>query len=494
MDALGLPRQELTRTLIALALLLAAALAPAARFDSWTEPFNNPHGWVEAHHEIMALDFARAGVLRRGLLPVQNLPPQGLRPDAYNHWPPLFPIMVRWWNAVFGWSEGSARALMSLVLLAGAAGAWRMAAACGAQGWIAALVWLAVPHQVLFGLKLIHLHAALAAGMWALAFFFEQRMRLAIAFAVMATAFSWEPVPALAAAFLLVPRERRRDARWLCGAAVATFAGLMICYFSVRPDLADGLLDKIKMRTGMFSGATHDPTDHGFGNNDLASRAGSWSESLTIWWARGWESFGWVPLASLLALPFLRKAVPRTMRVAVLAWLIAWLAWFLVFQNHATKHVYQMQLGLPFFALAVAAVLSHPRVPRGAVALAVVVLLAQGTVNSRRVQIRWSEAPNEPSVHIGRTIEGLVPEGAIVMLPSYSLLPAWYMQRHLFRGVDSPVTFQQALASYRMNYPERPPLWLAYVPGASEELAPIVAPLTPEHSTEWLVLYRIEAD
>jgi hypothetical protein len=490
----GIPRPALTRALIAFALALAAVLAPAARSTSWSAPFGNPHAWVEAHHEIMALDFAREGVLARRLLPVQNFAPHGLRPDAYNHWPPLFPIALRWWNGVFGWSEAAARALMALVLLLGAAGAWRLAAAAGAAGWIAALVWLAVPHQLVFGLKLIHLHAALVAGMWSLALLLEGRPRASAVLAVLATACSWEPVPVLVVALLLAPAGARRAALWPALAALATAAGLMLCYYATRPDLFDGLLDKVTMRTGMLEAASHDSTDHGFGEDGLIARKGSLRASLGIWLRRSWESFGWIPIAALLALPFVLWRAARPLRVACTAWLFAWGAWFLLFQNHATIHVYEMQLGLPLVALATAAALAHPRLPRAAVGAAVALILAQGGVNAGRLAMRGADLPVEDGVALGRELREAVPAGSIVMMPEYSLLPMWYLQRHYFRGVRSPTTLDQALAAYRDNYPERPPLWLAYLPGESDALEPMFADRQPECVSERVRLYRIETD
>lgn len=92
---------------------------------------------------------------------------------------------------------------------------------------------------------------------------------------------------------------------------------------------------------------------------------------------------------------------------------------------------------------------------------------------------------------IGRRIAELVPEGAIVLLPGSTLLPAWSMQRHDFRGVCTPSTLDRALEADRANDPERPPLWLARLESESEALDARLADAEPELATGSLRLYRL---
>jgi len=483
----------------ALAVGAAFLLAVFARWGSWSAPFDDPHGWVEAHHATMARDFAEGGVLEHGILPIQNLPPQGNQLDGYNHWPPLFPMLVAGWWTIFGEGEGQARFLMLLVLAAGAWGAARLATLAGAKhGWIAAVVWLVLPLQLVFGLKLIHLQAALVAGMWAFVLHLQGRKRWAVACAGLAMAFSWEPGLAFGLAFLLAPRGERRAWFPLVAAAGAVFALVLALYVASRPDLLSNLTAALVMRSGLDPSALHHTDLHGFWDGVSGSRPMPFTESLRRWYGRAQEFLS-LPLLGLLCLwPFLARTMTRPMLTVALAWLGALGGWFLVFRNHATVHAYEMQLCLPFVALGLAGILSWPRLPKAAPAVFAVLLLLYGGNTAFRQQAKRAAAPPEVEVQVGREIEAHVPEGSIVMLPGHSMLPLWYMQRHVFRGVRTPKAYEAALVGYQELYSEpRPQLWIALTKGpdpvndTDPTLAALFAGRTPDYDSPVVTIYRL---
>src|SRR5262249_54956313 len=54
--------------------------------------YNYKHAWLSAHYAVMANAFNTFGLFDLGFVPVQNNPPLTTSPDAYLHWPPLYPV------------------------------------------------------------------------------------------------------------------------------------------------------------------------------------------------------------------------------------------------------------------------------------------------------------------------------------------------------------------------------------------------------------------
>ena len=454
----------MARILAGTSIAAAILILVGTRWGAWRQPYAEPHAWVEAHFATMAADFASEGIVARGALPVQNHPPHGEPPDAYNHWPPLYPILLSWVYRAFGEGELQGRLFMALVLGLGALGAARLARACGGIGWLAALAWLCLPIQLETGLKLLHLHLALVATIWALALHFEGRRQWSRLLAVVAAASSWEPVLVFAAlwpASRLFARDaadsqRRTAALALCAAGTA--AVVVALFAAVRPDLFWSLGAAAGQRSGLDPEAMHQLTGHAFVDPDFQTREASILHSLRLWLARAWRGYG----VALLALPaglFVGGALRPAARVAFGSVLAAWAGWFLVFRNHATLHDYEMVLGVPAVTLSLGVVAGLPRFPRWAPAAVALILLAQAGWSAAGVRERCLET--QTVVAVAREIRDRTPERSVVMLPWRSMLPVYYLERHAFRGVQSDATVEQALDAWRNLYPERPPLFVA---------------------------------
>jgi hypothetical protein len=491
-----LPAMTLPRLGVGLAITAALALVLLARWGSWSAPFDDPHGWVEAHHATMGRDFAEGGLLRHGILPIQNLPPQGEQLDGYNHWPPLFPMLVAGWWTVFGEGEAQARLLMLLILITGAWGICSLATAAGVPyGWIAALIWMVVPLQAEFGLKLIHLQAALVAGIWAFVLQLRGRPRWAVVCAGLAMAFSWEPGLAFGCAFLLAPRGERRAWFNLAAAAGVVFVAVLGSYALTRPDLLENLRAALVMRSGLDPTALHHTDLHGFYDGVKNARPISFMESLQRWYDRARESLGFLLMGIVVVAPFLARSLPQQMRTIGLAWLGALLGWFLVFRNHATVHAYEMQLCLPFVGLAVAGAMAWPRLPKSVpVIVALLILMHGGLASYRSHQTRHSALP-ELDVRIGREIREFVPIGSIVILPGHSMLPLWYSQRHVFRGVSTKMAYENAMIRYKQLYLEpRPPFWMAITEESYPDLKEIFDARQPDYASSIVKIYRLDSE
>jgi len=97
---------------------------------------------------VEARSFAEHGVVALRAVPIANNWPLGSQPEAYLHWPPLFPIVLSLIYRAFGESETATHSLMLCIFVANAwALYWlvkhcigRLAALVAAFGWLVAPV------------------------------------------------------------------------------------------------------------------------------------------------------------------------------------------------------------------------------------------------------------------------------------------------------------------------------------------------------------------
>src|SRR5206468_11295223 len=115
----------------------------------------------------------RFGLFELGFVPVQNNPPLTASPDAYLHWPPLYPVVLALVFRLFG--DGViVHHLSSVALVFGAAAVvWRSFAGLPdrAAAGLAMLTLLSAPIAFRYGFAGIHLHLAILLTMLALVLF-----------------------------------------------------------------------------------------------------------------------------------------------------------------------------------------------------------------------------------------------------------------------------------------------------------------------------------
>lgn len=115
--------------------------------------YNYRHAWVSSHFAVMARTFNEIGLFNLGLAPVQNNVPLTNSPDAYLHWPPLYPILLALLFRAFG--EGVVVQHLSSVAVNAASAAliWRSLASQSDKtaAGLAALAFLGAPIMFKFG-------------------------------------------------------------------------------------------------------------------------------------------------------------------------------------------------------------------------------------------------------------------------------------------------------------------------------------------------------
>ncbi|MCH9647236.1 MAG: hypothetical protein K0U98_03290 [Deltaproteobacteria bacterium] len=474
-----------TREPILLAwLALAILLTLISHGLRYSQPLVT-NGWVSAHFATIAHAYQEHGVFGLGGLPIQNHSPLGLEPDAYLHWPPLFPIVLSWVFAVFGESPMAARGFATFLLLINAALVGWLLRACLSQraALVGAFTFLCLPIVAIKGEMVMHLHLALAFTLLALLGFVEATKRaqtkrtqtkqnqtkqnqwkspwpwLGITSMAAAVGTSWEP--ALATGGLLglaLFRRRRFDlvlAAGYCLTAGVTVFLVMGLYAWQSPGLLEDLWHTVAFRLGLEYSPeqafqVHTLVNHhSYGSYlqpSLAQVVLTFAERI---WANGQlvvTAAGWAVIAG-----WLHRRRPNIEAGYALGGLATmWVAWFLLMKNHAYNHQYEMYIGAPFLAgsvgVAVASALAHcdvspsPALRRAArwtllgvlPATLLFPLVAKGRVNA--------SGPREishPLLDYAQEIRQAIPQGAVVLSPQTNMIPVYYAERHVVRGVTN---------------------------------------------------------
>ncbi len=472
-------------------LAVAAVITLAAHATALGRAFDHPHAWVSAHFATMARAFVEHGVFGLGGVPVQNNDPLGAQPDVYLHWPPLFSMLLAGVFHLFGATEANALWLMLCILATTAAVLYRLVArtASTTAALVAVLVFLAMPVTVLYGRLVVHLHLAILGMLIAVLAFVEATRgpEVARGWAIggMAALFaavwaSWEPVfvcPALLAAALR--RRRAGEIRLavayaaVAATAVATVGGL---YAAQAPDLIAELWQTVRYRMGLASYTPPRFDPHVLFQLDDYARQPS---RLDFPWlvAARLELVGQIPalaLGAVLISAWVRRGQNGREFIAVLALLAPWVSWFVVMFNHAWLHEYEMALAAPALAVAtglaggalveIAARLDRSATRRTLEAVLIVALpavLVLPMIPAARQA--GSQAATRALVDYGREIAAATAPGAVVLAPSSSMVPVYYAERHVIRGVRTDALVTRVVAETSTRFPSAP-VFLALLP------------------------------
>ena len=464
-------------------------------------PFHYPHGWHAADQAVMARNFAREGVQALRGVPLRNNPPVGAEPDVYIHWPSAAPILLSVVFRLVGASEAvyhgwSAALLVVFCATLHAVLRERYSRRVAGIAVFAVLVmpvtagyahalgntWLTLSLELLSLLAFVRATSGTRVQPgWAL---------LGGAGVAAGVATSWFAImlpPALLAA-ACCRRDRRQIRLALAYGAVAaaTAAGVLGLFLSAAPQLAENLWRTLLYRMNLTDFATtqlhvHTVVDQTqFTNGMSAGRAV----------ARGYEN----AVAMLGALPMLamatvvaagwvwRRQVAEDPAYVLFAGLyLPWLGWAAAMPQHMAHHDIAMQLLVPTaaaaFGLCGDAVLDLvARVPDGGVprvARAVVTVIAPMMMLLPLLQavgavtLGTGAATDAATVAYATDIRSATPPNAIVIVPMPSMVPVYYAERHLIRGVQDPDTLRWVNDRLPALFPGAP-VYLALPPeGAS---------------------------
>ncbi len=481
-------------------LLVWLGLAVLLTLGNHAVRFSQPlvtNGWVSAHFATMAHAYQEHGIFELGGLPIQNHSPLGSEPDAYIHWPPLFPLVLSWVFGAFGESATTARAFATFLLLSNAALLFFLIRECLSRraGVLSAFTFLCLPIVASKGEMVMHLHLALGLTLLALLGFVKASKRarwrapwpwLGVAAMGAAVWTSWEPALATVGLFgLALWRQRRFDitlAAVFClsaGGAAALVVGL---YGLQSPGLLEDLWNTVAFRFGLGYSPEqtfqlHTLVNHrSYGTYNQPSWAQIALSFVERTWANGQIAVvagGWALMAGWLH----RRSSRPEAGYALGGLATLWAGWFLLMKNHAYIHQYEMYIGAPFLAACVgsAAASALKYAPKNSRPRS-----DHSPTLTRQKALRWTllallpatllfplafkgminaSAPKEishPLLAYAQEIRNRTPEGAVVLSPQTNMIPVYYAQRHVVRGITDWKVVSKARGELPRVFPDSP--------------------------------------
>ncbi|MEI9425134.1 hypothetical protein O7A70_28640 [Mesorhizobium sp. Cs1299R1N1] len=456
----------------------------AVRLDA----YNYEYAWVSSHFAVMARTFNVIGLFDLGLVPVQNNAPLTDSPDAYLHWPPLYPVLLALLFRFLG--EGAViQHLLSVTLnLVSAALIWRSLADRSSDrtaASLAVLAFLGAPMMFSFGFVGLHLHLAIMLTLLALVLFASNTgaaarggdaSRRQILLSVGAVAYflavmtSWEPLLAAPALCFLALLDRHRQttlALLLLGfAATAALLSIALLYGSEYPHFAERLWNRALLRSGE-SVALYPPdyTPHDLQDIVLPNP----TDTLTTYVWHGILSrlpalgmLGMLGLAGGLACVRAAAEFPRPAIAIYLGSLSMFFLWSILMRNHMGIHEYEMLILLPAAACGVGLSCERFLPFRGAssseptgrnenpslqeardtirrralVCLAAPFLVASSSYATIRDTI-GDFTPSNEMIAMAELSKAVLPENAIIATPYSRMEFVYYSGRHVIRAIES---------------------------------------------------------
>lgn len=482
-------------------LYAAVLLTLVTQVGWWRLPFHYEHGWHAADQAVMARNFAHDGVLARRGVPVRNNPPLGAQPDLAIHWPPAAPILLSlvyrlcgeseavyhaWsaaWLAVFGVALSVLLRERYRPRVAGIAlfTALVMPVTAG-HAHVLGNTWLTLSLELLALLAFIRAtDGARVRPRWAV---------LGGAAAAIGVATSWFALmlpPALLAAAAW--RRQRREillALAYAVAALATAAGVLALFLSTAPELGENLWRTLQYRMNVAPFAetawrVHTIADHTQYTNGMSA-----SRAIATLYVNAGAMLGALPMVAMGAIAaagwMSRRSGSHDVAFVLFAGLfLPWLGWGAAMPQHMAYHDIAMQLLVPTAAAAFGvcgdAVLdiadripdrSVQRPTRLAVRVIVPLLLLLPLLRAAgSVTLGTGAAVHADMIAFGRDIRSSTPPNAIVIVPMPSMIPVYYADRHLIRGVQDRAVLQAVIERMPAVFPGSP-VYLALPPADAD--------------------------
>jgi len=480
--------------LLLVGLVAIAALATVVVHveQAWNGTFAHPFDWISTNNATMGRAFATSGIFSLGWVPIANNPPLGLAPDAYLHWPPLWPVTLAVCFELFGASAAVAQLINLLVVAAIAALVFAMGRTVAGRtgGLLACLFYLVTPTLVQFGVIVHQLHPALFCALLA-ALFYSRLFAAAAAprwlpFAgagalFVGVLFAWEACLVSAGVLVAGIASRNRGAHRLAllylAAALAALGLVFAVYLIQYPQLFDDLWNIALHRGGLASYHAKTVTIHTMWNEQYyADRTYPLALVLHALISGLESQTGLIGVAALVAvLAFLvrQRREPGQRQALVLLTVIAppLFLWALLMPQHLINHINQFELLAPAAALALAVLGSallqrferEPTAPyawESRLAVVVVALfMLEPLVDSASTaagKLASGQRVMTDEHRFGLELRAATPAGAVVTMPYASMAPFWPAERHLIRGVYDDATLERVLPGLRENFAGAP--------------------------------------
>jgi Dolichyl-phosphate-mannose-protein mannosyltransferase len=491
--------------------------------------FYYPHAWVSAHIATIAHSFATHGIIGLHGIPIENFDPITTQPDNYLHWPPFFYYVLSLVLRAFPDSIRAMHLFMAVIAIANAYVMWiiasmffkpRVAIVCGSA-------FLLMPATLKYGLILLPANLAMLGVSVALLFMLrylqgtaDGRGRLldlglsALAF-FLACITSWEPFLALPGLLLAYAFDRRSEIFKTCFcwaiAAIAAGASTLVIYSLSDPTFLEDMWSIFTFRLGLtqylpMSARIH-PVEGQLQTIDslnVFSSAVHFFEAYVVRTQVFCGSLGIVGLFALLLTALRRRrSIPDNFFAALLLPLgTVWLGWAAVMQGHYIIHEYQFILASPLLAIGVTCLYSllddillttPDSWPRENLAtltnLALPYALLFLAISAAAVTVRGEEEPWQLA-KFGRLIKAEVPAGTIVITNEMSMVPTYYAERHVIRGVPDGAFLESKLGMIRDTCPGCA-LYLAVRRQSAQKFRDVLDRLQPVFEDDTFIIKKI---
>ena len=491
--------------------------------------FYYPHAWVSAHIATIAHSFATHGIIGLHGIPIENFDPITTQPDNYLHWPPFFYYVLSLVQRAFPDSIRAMHLFMAVIAIANAYVMWiiasmffrpRVAIVCGSA-------FLLMPATLKYGLILLPANLAMLGVSVALLFMLrylqgtaDGRGRLldlglsALAF-FLACITSWEPFLALPGLLLAYAFDRRSEIFKTCFcwaiAAIAAGASTLVIYSLSDPTFLEDMWSIFTFRLGLtqylpMSARIH-PVEGQLQTIDslnVFSSAVHFFEAYVVRTQVFCGSLGIVGLFALLLTALRRRrSIPDNFFAALLLPLgTVWLGWAAVMQGHYIIHEYQFILASPLLAIGVTCLYSllddillatPDSWPRENLAtltnLALPCALLFLAISAAAVTVRGEEEPWQLA-KFGRLIKAEVPAGTIVITNEMSMVPTYYAERHVIRGVPDGAFLESKLGMIRDTCPGCA-LYLAVRRQSAQKFRDVLDRLQPVFEDDTFIIRKI---
>jgi 4-amino-4-deoxy-L-arabinose transferase-like glycosyltransferase len=445
-------------------------------------------GWASASCMTMARSFNQLGALHTHFVPIQNNLPLGSDPDVYLHWPPLFPLLLSFVTRILGNHESSGRLFALVITLATACVVVAIARRLyGIQtALLTGFFFLTARATFEGGRAVLHQPLAMFFGSATVLLFLmaidaqlpATRRRLFAVLGLLTVICSmltaWDPafIPLglLVSSIYLRRRNGTRLAALYLFAGIITFIAVQADYILAYPQLFRNQFATIAYRAGLDFNASsstrlHTIVDQVNYVTGKLSFLGIFSHIFRwIFWS--FDTFTLLAAFLFLASWLQSNRRQNTAAVYILGGLcLPWLLFYAIMRNYVAIHPFALVLAAPFLAIASGYLLDriwnalNTHTGNYSQYLRIMILiLPLITIYPILTNIRDAKIPDEPPQFqdLSTIVERNTPPNAVTLSPAESVVPVYYSNRHVVRGIATPELLHLAITQAHADFPGSP--------------------------------------
>lgn len=479
-----------------------------------SDPFSSaePYSSASAHMALLARSFVLPGIIQLRGVPLQNNLPLGLQPDRYVHWPPLYPILLSIAFRIFGESERVVHAFVIAVNIVYVTAFYLLVRRCFNRvvAMFSLFALLTIPVFIQYGRLAWTPNAALAAvnvGLYCFMRGTESTLNwkwiapgaIAVASGVL---FSWEAALLAPVLFGLTLWQAKgtkpRAAAVYTAASMCAVAMVLILLLYSSPGLPNDLLSAARYRMGHPYQPAEIPIHAWVSHLEYTPRY-----SLYGWFAHVIDfhgvllggTLGLLSVIGMIGWSWNRRQNMPDVFLVVGSLLGIAVLWAALFPNHVFIHEYQALIAAPLVSISLGAAMGagverlHGNFRWIAMTIVPLILIVPLVRNTRD---GFRKLPPDGNLEFARDIENSTPASGVILSALGSMVPVYYSNRHMIRGVRDDETFRTVTRQTGTIFPDSdvylaiPPDSLGDFPCASSNL-PVV------RRTPSVVLLRVVA-